>query len=61
MGSYDGAKICELVVLYLLNRVSTAIVIKALLVYMGLLEQMKQFFSMLPSPLQQRKNTFLFE
>ena len=25
MGSYDGAKICELVVLYLLNRVSTAI------------------------------------
>ena len=28
---------------------------------MGLLEQMKQIFSMLPSTLQQRKNTFLFE
>ena len=25
MGSYDGAEICELVVLYLLNRISTAI------------------------------------
>ena len=25
MGSYDGAEICELVVLYLLKRISTAI------------------------------------
>lgn len=67
-GSYDVAKICKLVRLYLF--IQSLIELSMILLhnlkkkdFQSPLKQilLKQIFSMLPSTLQQRKNTFLFE